>query len=51
MLRRVEWVYAWLLLTPALILLFAFTHYPAVTTFWASFFSTPRGRRQPARAR
>lgn len=43
--RRVEWVYAWLLLTPALILLFAFTHYPAVTTFWASFFSTPRGRR------
>lgn len=46
MLRRVEWVYAWLLLTPALILLFAFTHYPAVTTFWASFFSTPRGRRQ-----
>lgn len=46
MLQRVEWVYAWLLLTPALILLFAFTHYPAVTTFWASFFSTPRGRRQ-----
>ncbi len=44
--RRVEWVYAWLLLTPALILLFAFTHYPAVKTFWASFFSTPRGRRE-----
>ncbi|WP_246116908.1 carbohydrate ABC transporter permease [Denitrobaculum tricleocarpae] len=41
-----EWIYAWLLLTPALILLFAFTHYPAVTTFWASFFSTPRGRRE-----
>ncbi|TQV71904.1 sugar ABC transporter permease [Denitrobaculum tricleocarpae] len=44
--RRMEWIYAWLLLTPALILLFAFTHYPAVTTFWASFFSTPRGRRE-----
>lgn len=46
MYRRIEWIYAWLLLLPALILLFAFTHYPAVTTFWASFFSTPRGRRQ-----
>ncbi len=46
MYRRIEWIYAWLLLMPALILLFAFTHYPAVTTFWASFFSTPRGRRQ-----
>lgn len=44
--RRLEWIYAWLLLTPALILLFAFTHYPAVTTLWASFFSTPRGRRE-----
>ncbi len=41
-------IYAWLLLLPALLLLFAFTHYPAVTTFWQSFFSTPRGRRPSA---
>lgn len=40
-----EWIHGWLLLTPALILLFAFTHYPAVTTVWDSFFSTPRGQR------
>lgn len=46
MTRRVEWIYGWLLLSPALILLFAFTHLPAVSTVWASFFSTPRGRRQ-----
>ena len=48
MTKRVEWIYGWLLLGPALILLFAFTHLPAVSTVWASFFSTPRGRR-PAR--
>jgi sn-glycerol 3-phosphate transport system permease protein len=29
-----------------LALLFAFTHLPAVATFWDSFFSTPRGRRE-----
>ena len=40
-LRR-EWVHGWLLLTPALVLLFAFTHIPAVTTIWDSFFSNPR---------
>jgi sn-glycerol 3-phosphate transport system permease protein len=45
MLARREWIHGWLLLTPALILLFAFTHYPAVTTVWDSFFSTPRGQR------
>ncbi|WP_038015206.1 carbohydrate ABC transporter permease [Thalassobaculum salexigens] len=44
-LRR-EWIHGWLLLTPALVLLFAFTHLPAVTTIWDSFFSTPRGRRE-----
>ena len=33
-------VYGWLLLTPAAILLIAFTHYPAVATFAQSFFST-----------
>jgi len=40
-----EWVYGWLFLTPALVFLFAFTHYPAVRTIFSSFFSTPRGRR------
>ena len=33
-------VYGWLLLTPAAILLIGFTHYPAVATFFDSFFST-----------
>ncbi len=33
-------VYGWLLLTPAAILLIAFTHYPAVATLVQSFFST-----------
>ena len=41
-------IHAWLMLTPALVLLFGFTHYPAVATFWHSLFSTPRGSR-PAR--
>lgn len=45
-LARREWVHGWLLLTPALILLFAFTHYPAVVTIWDSFFSTARGNRE-----
>ena len=45
MLRKREWIYAWLLLSPALIMLFAFTHIPALKTLWSSFFSTPRGRR------
>jgi sn-glycerol 3-phosphate transport system permease protein len=39
---RFVWIHAWLLLSPALILLFAFTHYPAVVTIINSFFSTPR---------
>jgi sn-glycerol 3-phosphate transport system permease protein len=33
----------WLLLLPALVLLVAFTHYPAVATLWHSVFSTPKG--------
>jgi sn-glycerol 3-phosphate transport system permease protein len=41
-------LHAWLMLGPALILLGAFTHYPAVATLWNSLFSTPRGAR-PAR--
>ncbi|APZ44612.1 ABC transporter permease [Acidihalobacter ferrooxydans] len=32
---------AWLLITPALVLLVAFTLYPAAATLWQSFFSTP----------
>jgi len=40
-----EWIYGWLLLLPALVLLFAFTHVPAVATFIDSFHSTPRGQR------
>jgi sn-glycerol 3-phosphate transport system permease protein len=32
-------VHGWLLLTPAAILLIAFTHYPTVATVYASFFS------------
>ena len=42
---RREWIHGWLLLSPAFILLVAFTHYPAVVTIINSFFSTPRGRR------
>ncbi len=38
-------LYAWLLLLPALLLLVAFTHYPAVATLIDSFFSTPKGAR------
>ena len=33
-------VYGWLLLTPAAILLIAFTHFPAAATLFDSFFST-----------
>ena len=33
-------VYGWLLLTPAAILLIAFTHYPAAATLYDTFFST-----------
>ncbi len=40
-----EWIYGWLFLSPALIFLFTFTHYPAVNTIISSFFSTPKGRR------
>ncbi|MEM1049304.1 MAG: sugar ABC transporter permease [Pseudomonadota bacterium] len=44
--QRREWIYGWLLLLPAFALLAMFTHIPAVATFWDSFFSTPRGRRE-----
>src|SRR5690606_30707799 len=38
-------VYGWLLLLPAIVLLAAFPHYPALATLWNSFFSTPKARR------
>jgi sn-glycerol 3-phosphate transport system permease protein len=38
-------LHAYLLLRPALVLLVAFTHYPAVATLIDSFFSTPKGGR------
>lgn len=40
-----EWIYGWLFLSPALLFLFTFTHYPAVNTIISSFYSTPRGKR------
>jgi len=43
-----ETVQAWLLVLPALLLLVAFTHWPAVTTLLDSLYSTPRGS-HPAR--
>lgn len=45
MVHRREWVYGWLFLMPALVFLFAFTHFPAVKTIFSSFYSTPKGRR------
>jgi sn-glycerol 3-phosphate transport system permease protein len=38
-----QWLYAWLMLLPAMALLVLFTHYPAVANLWHSFHSTPRG--------
>ncbi|RZL65826.1 MAG: sugar ABC transporter permease [Variovorax sp.] len=38
-------VHAWLMLLPAMVLLVAFTHYPAISTLVDSFFSTPKGGR------
>ena len=38
----------YLLILPGLVLLAAFTHYPALVAFWQSLHTTPRGRR-PAR--
>jgi sn-glycerol 3-phosphate transport system permease protein len=46
MTRTREWLYAWLLLLPAMALLVLFTHYPAAANLWHSFYSTPRGARQ-----
>jgi len=46
--RTSQWLYGWLLLLPAGVLLAAFTHYPAVATLWHSFRSTPKGARPAA---
>ncbi|GGE87384.1 sugar ABC transporter permease [Stappia taiwanensis] len=43
---RRDWIHGWLLLLPAMVFLFAFTHIPAITTIINSFYSTPRGRRE-----
>ena len=43
---RRQWIYAWLMLSPAMVLLVTFTHFPAIQTIIDSFYSTPRGRRQ-----
>ncbi|MBU6485193.1 MAG: sugar ABC transporter permease [Betaproteobacteria bacterium] len=42
MTRTREWIYAWLLLLPAMSLLALFTHYPAIANLWHSFHSTAR---------
>src|SRR5665213_2155940 len=46
MIRR-ETIHAWLLLLPALVLLAAFTHWPAVATLIDSLYATPHGSRPP----
>src|ERR1700720_2638568 len=45
MTRSAQWLYGWLLLLPAAVLLALFTHYPAIATLWHSFQSTPKGNR------
>lgn len=44
---RRETVQGWLLILPALLLLVAFTHWPAATTLIDSFYATPKGSRPP----
>ncbi len=44
---RKETFQAWLLIAPALILLVAFTHWPAVATLIDSLYATPRGSHPP----
>lgn len=43
--QKRQWIHGWLLVLPAMVFLLLFTHVPALTTIWNSFFSTPRGRR------
>ena len=42
---RRETIHAWLLLLPALVLLVAFTHWPAIETLIDSLYATPHGSR------
>lgn len=42
---RLSALHGWLLLLPAMVLLVAFTHWPAVASIYESFFSTARPRR------
>jgi sn-glycerol 3-phosphate transport system permease protein len=44
---RRDWVQGWLMVLPAVLLLAAFTHWPAVQTLVESLHSTPRGSRPP----
>ena len=43
--RHTETIQAWLLILPALVLLVAFTHWPALVTVVDSLFTTPQGSR------
>jgi sn-glycerol 3-phosphate transport system permease protein len=43
MTRTQSAAHAWLLLLPSVVLLATFTHYPAISTLWHSFLSTPKG--------
>ncbi|MEZ5715511.1 MAG: sugar ABC transporter permease [Paracoccaceae bacterium] len=43
--RKRDWIWGWLLIAPALSLIFLFTHFPAAMTLLNSFWTTPRGRR------
>ncbi|WP_417583753.1 carbohydrate ABC transporter permease [Nitrincola sp.] len=43
--NRLNQLYAWLMLLPALLMLLAFTHIPALTTLWHSLFFPARGQR------
>lgn len=45
--KRLNTLYGWLLILPAVALLAAFTHVPAIMTLIASFYSTPKGTRPP----
>jgi sn-glycerol 3-phosphate transport system permease protein len=45
---RRETIHAYLLLLPAIILLVAFTHWPAFATLIDSFYATPHGGRPPS---
>jgi sn-glycerol 3-phosphate transport system permease protein len=45
---RIGWLYGWLLVAPAVILLGAFTHWPVLASLIDSFYATPRRGRAPS---